>query len=293
LIQTVCAMSRILVTGGEGQLGQCFQQQAKSIPDWIFFFPGRNEVDITDFDSLETFVKKNQIDTIVNTAAYTQVDRAEDNAEEVYAVNEKGIENVLEIANQHQLKTVFFSTDYVFHQYNTDILIESDTISPQGVYAESKAAGEALIAKATFPTVLIRTSWLFSPFGKNFVKTILNLAQSNQDLKVVNDQWGSPTYGPDLANMVLQLLRQYPLQKEIFHVVNAGVTNWCAFAQSILKQSGLKKEVQGIPTEAYPTPAPRPQRSVLGTSKIQSYLGTSLRSWEESLADCLNQLRHG
>jgi dTDP-4-dehydrorhamnose reductase len=286
-------MSRILVTGGEGQLGQCFQQQAKSISDWIFFFPGRNEVDITDFDSLETFVKKNQIDTIVNTAAYTQVDRAEDNAEEVYAVNEKGIENVLEIANQHQLKTVFFSTDYVFHQYNTDILIESDTISPQGVYAESKAAGEALIAKATFPTVLIRTSWLFSPFGKNFVKTILNLAQSNQDLKVVNDQWGSPTYGPDLANMVLQLLRQYPLQKEIFHVVNAGVTNWCAFAQSILKQSGLKKEVQGIPTEAYPTPAPRPQRSVLGTSKIQSYLGTSLRSWEESLADCLNQLRHG
>jgi len=286
-------MSRILVTGGEGQLGQCFQQQAKSISDWIFFFPGRNEVDITDFDSLETFVKKNQIDTIVNMAAYTQVDRAEDNAEEVYAVNEKGIENVLEIANQHQLKTVFFSTDYVFHQYNTDILIESDTISPQGVYAESKAAGEALIAKATFPTVLIRTSWLFSPFGKNFVKTILNLAQSNQDLKVVNDQWGSPTYGPDLANMVLQLLRQYPLQKEIFHVVNAGVTNWCAFAQSILKQSGLKKEVQGIPTEAYPTPAPRPQRSVLGTSKIQSYLGTSLRSWEESLADCLNQLRHG
>jgi dTDP-4-dehydrorhamnose reductase len=250
-------------------------------------------VDITDFDSLETFVKKNQIDTIVNTAAYTQVDRAEDNAEEVYAVNEKGIENVLEIANHHQLKTAFFSTDYVFHQFNSDVLIESDTISPQGVYAESKAAGEALIAKATFPTVLIRTSWLFSPFGKNFVKTILNLAQSNQDLKVVNDQWGSPTYGPDLANMVLQLLRQYPLQKEIFHVANAGVTNWCAFAQSILKQSGLKKEVKGIPTGAYPTPAPRPQRSVLGTSKIQSYLGTSLRSWEEALADCLNQLRHG
>ena len=164
---------------------------------------------------------------------------------------------------------------------------------PLTVYGKSKLAGEIVLKKSSVKSIIIRTSWLFSPFGNNFVKTILALAESDQTLKVVNDQWGSPTYGPDLANMVLQLLRQYPLQKEIFHVVNAGVTNWCAFAQSILKQSGLKKEVQGIPTEAYPTPAPRPQRSVLGTSKIQSYLGTSLRSWEEALADCLNQLRHG
>ena len=286
-------MSRILVTGGDGQLGKCFQQQAKNIPEWIFFFPGRNEVDITDFHSIETFVKKNQIDTIVNTAAYTQVDHAEDNAEQAYAVNEKGVENVLQIASQYHLKTMFFSTDYVFHQVNTDILIESDTILPQGVYAQSKAAGEALIAKAAFPTILIRTSWLFSPFGKNFVKTILALAESDQTLKIVNNQWGSPTYGLDLAIVALQLLRHYPSQKEVFHVANTGVTNWCAFAQSILKQSGLQKEVQGVPTEAYPTRAPRPQRSALGTSKIQSYLGTPLRSWEEALADCLNQLQNG
>ena len=286
-------MSRILVTGGDGQLGKCFQQQAKNIPEWIFFFPGRNEVDITDFHSIETFVKKNQIDTIVNTAAYTQVDQAEDNAEEVYAVNEKGVENVLQIASQYHLKTMFFSTDYVFHSANIDILTESDTILPKGVYAQSKAAGEALIAKAAFPTILIRTSWLFSPFGNNFVKTILALAESDQTLKVVNDQWGSPTYGLDLAIVALQLLRYYPSQKEVFHVSNTGVTNWCAFAQSILKQSGLQKKVQGVPTEAYPTRAPRPQRSAFGTSKIQSYLGTQFRSWEEALADCLNQLRHG
>ena len=286
-------MSRILVTGGDGQLGKCFQQQAKNISEWIFFFPGRNEVDITDFHSIETFVKKNQIDTIVNTAAYTQVDQAEDNAEQAYAVNEKGVENVLQIASQHHLKTIFFSTDYVFNSVNTGILIESDTILPQGVYAQSKAAGEALIAKAAFPTILIRTSWLFSPFGKNFVKTILALAESDQTLKVVNDQWGSPTYGLDLAIVALQLLRYYPSQKEVFHVANTGVTNWCAFAQSIIKKSGFQKEVQGVPTEAYPTRAPRPQRSALGTSKIQSYLGTPLRSWEEALADCLNQLQNG
>ena len=286
-------MSRILVTGGEGQLGKCFQQQAKNFPEWIFFFPERNEVDITDFHSIETFVKKNQIDTIVNTAAYTQVDQAEDNAEQAYAVNEKGVDNVLQIASQHHLKTIFFSTDYVFHHENNDILIESDTISPRGVYAQSKAAGEALIAKAAFPTILIRTSWLFSPFGKNFVKTIIALAESDQNLKVVNDQWGSPTYGLDLATVALQLLRHYPSQKEVFHVTNTGITNWCAFAQSILKQSRLQKEVQGVPTEAYTTRAPRPQRSVLGTSKIQSYLKAPMRSWEEALADCLNQLQNG
>lgn len=283
-------MLRVLVTGGKGQLGQCFQEQAKQYADWSFFFPAKEKVDITRLDSLEDFVQKNQINAIINTAAYTQVDQAETEPERAFLSNETGVENLLKMAEKYQLKILFFSTDYVFNQLNRDYYSESDTISPKGVYAESKAAGEALIGASKTPTVLIRTSWLYSMYGKNFVKTMLKLGASGQDIKVVNDQWGSPTYGSDLAALSLQILDRYPNQSEIFHMANTGVTNWYSFAQEILKKAGINKEVKGISTVDYGALAPRPTHSVLDSSKIQSYLGSRIRSWEEALEECLNQV---
>ena len=285
-------MLRVLVTGGKGQLGQCFQALAKEYPDWHFFFPAKDEVDITRLDSLEAFVQKNQINAILNTAAYTQVDRAETEAEAAFLGNETGVANLLLLAEKYSIKTVFFSTDYVFHQPNRDFYSESDTISPKGVYAKSKAAGEALIAASKTPTVLIRTSWLYSTYGNNFVKTLLRLGASDQEIKVVNDQWGSPTFGFDLAALSLQILARYPSQSEIFHIANRGVTNWCSFAQEILKKAGINKEVKGISTADYGALAPRPEYSVLDSSKIQSYLGCNIRPWEEALEECVNKLLH-
>ena len=283
-------MLRVLVTGGKGQLGQCFQEQAKQYPDWSFFFSTKKEVDITRLDSLEAFVQKNQINAIINTAAYTQVDQAETEPEKAFLNNVTGVENLLKMAEKHQLKILFFSTDYVFNQLNRNFYSESDTISPKGAYAESKAAGEELIAATKTPTVLIRTSWLYSMYGKNFVKTILKLGTSDKEIKVVNDQWGSPTFGLDLAALSLQVLEKYPEQNECFHMANTGVTNWGSFAQEILKKAGIVKEVKGISTADYGALAPRPSHSVLDSSKIQSYLGCTIRSWEEALEECLNQV---
>ena len=283
-------MLRVLVTGGKGQLGQCFQEQAKQYLDWSFFFPAKEKVNITHLDSLEDFVQKNQINAIINTAAYTQVDQAETEPEKAFLSNETGVKNLLKIAEKRQLKILFFSTDYVFNKLNRDFYTESDTVSPKGVYAESKAAGEALIGASNTPTVLIRTSWLYSIYGKNFVKTILKLGASDQEIKVVNDQWGSPTYGSDLAALSLQILDRYPSQSEIFHMANTGVTNWYSFAKKILKKASINKKIKGISTVDYGALAPRPNHSVLDSSKIQSYLECKIRSWEEALEECLNQL---
>lgn len=286
-------MNKILVTGGSGQLGQCFQNLISNSPEWKFFFPSKEEVNICERGTVESYVHKHQINAIINTAAYTQVNQAEKEKPQAYAVNKLAIENLLSIAKVENMKIIFFSTDYVFNSHNRDFYIESDTISPKGVYAQSKAAGESQILRSDFPTILIRTSWLFSPYGKNFVKTILSLAQSNQLLKVVNDQWGSPTFGPDLAAISLKLLANYPDQNEIFHFSNQGVTNWCDFAKETLKQAKIDKQVVPISYKKYQTLAPRPKRSVLGTSKIQSYLGISPRPWQEALSECVNKLIDG
>ena len=286
-------MNRILVTGGSGQLGQCFQNLTSNRTEWVFFFPSKEEVNICEIGTVEFYVQKHQINTIINTAAYTQVDQAEKEKPQAYAVNKQAIENLLFVAKKNKMKILFFSTDYVFSQQKKGFNNESDTILPKGIYAQSKAAGESQIQQSDFPTVLIRTSWLFSPYGKNFVKTILRLAQSNQPLKVVNDQWGSPTFGPDLAAISLELLVNYPAQNEIFHFSNQGVTNWSDFAKETLKQAKINKQVVPISSEKHQTLAPRPKRSVLGTSKIQSYLGISPRPWQEALGECLEQLIDG
>lgn len=286
-------MYRILVTGANGQLGQCFQKLISKPSEWVFFFPSKKELDICDKSYLINYIKKHQINSIINTAAYTQVDLAEKEMSSAYDVNEGGVENLLSAARIENIKIIFFSTDYVFNSHDRDLHVESDSISPQGVYAKSKAAGEALINKSDFPTVLIRTSWLFSPYGHNFVKSILKNSLKEEDLKVVKDQWGSPTFGHDLAAISLKLLDNYPNQNEIFHFSNQGVTNWSDFAKETLKHAKIEKQVVPISSKHNETLAPRPKRSVLGTSKIQSYLGISPRPWQEALGECVKQIIDG
>ena len=286
-------MNRILVTGGSGQLGQCFQNQTSHHCEWTFFFPSKEEVNICERGTVESYVQKHQINTIINAAAYAQVDHAEKEKSQANAVNNLAIKNLLFVAKKNKMKILFYSTDYVFSDQNNQFNFENDPISPQGVYAKSKAAGENQIIEFDFPAVLIRTSWLFSPYGKNYVKTILSLAKSNHPLKVVNDQWGSPTFGPDLVLISLELLANYPKQNEIFHFSNQGVTNWFDFAKETLKLAKINKQVVPISSEKHQTLAPRPKRSVLGTSKIQSYLGISPRSWQEALGECVDQLIDG
>ena len=283
-------MDRVLVTGGNGQLGQSLQLLTKEYPEGQFFFPSKTEVDITQAKTIETYIKTHQITALINAAAYTQVDAAESQPEQAYLVNEQGVKNCIHLVEKYKLKGLFFSTDYVFGNNNKEVYTESDTISPIGVYARSKAAGEQWVLRSKVPVVLIRTAWVFSPFGKNFVKTMLHLATQKRALKVVNDQWGNPTYALDLASICLQLLAQYPNQNEIFHVVNKGVTTWFDFAKAIIEQAQQSPVLLPVTTKDFPTAAVRPQKATLDTAKIASYLGVEIQPWQTALADCLQQL---
>ena len=285
-------MHRILVTGGQGQLGQCIQALAYTFPHWQFFFPDKATVDITQPHTLEYFITQQSITAIINTAAYTQVDQAEKEPQQAFAVNEKGITNLILVTEKYNLLLLSFSTDYVFGQQNKGIYSESDTIAPIGVYSQSKAAGEALLLNAKVPVVLVRTAWVFSSHGKNFVKTIQKLGKEKTELQVVNDQWGCPTFAQDLAAVTLHILDNYPKQTEIFHMVNTGATNWFEFAKEIIKLSKLQTQLLPVPTDAYPTLAVRPQKAILETQKIQRYLGITIRRWQDALAECIQQMNH-
>ena len=282
-------MDRVLVTGATGQLGQSLQQLTKVYSEGQFFFPSKTELDITQAETIETYIKTHQITALINAAAYTQVDAAESQAEQAFLVNEQGVKNCIDLVEKYRLKALFFSTDYVFGTNTREVYIESDTISPVGVYARSKAAGEQWVLRSRVPVVLIRTAWVFSPFGKNFVKTMLHQATQKKELKVVNDQWGNPTYALDLASVCLQLLAQYPHQNEIFHVVNKGVTTWFEFAKAIMEQAQLSPVLHPVTTKDFPTAAVRPQKAILDSTKIASYLGVEMQHWQTALADCLKQ----
>ena len=283
-------MDKVLVTGGKGQLGQSLEKLVGFYPQWQFFFPDKAIVDITQPQDLENFITQHAITAIINTAAYTQVDQAEKDPEQAFAVNENGVANLIFAAEKYNLKLISFSTDYVFGSQKKGTYSESDIITPFGVYAQSKAKAEALLLNAKKPMVIVRTAWVFSLYGKNFVKTIRKLGLQKEELQVVNDQWGSPTYAKDLAVVSLKILEKYPKQTEIFHMVNTGTTNWFEFAREIIILSKIQTQLLPVPTTAYPTLAIRPQKAILQTEKIQSYLGINIRSWQDALAECIHQM---
>ena len=272
---------KILVTGANGQLGTELQ---KLLPNAIF--ADIDVLDITDLEAVRKFVTDNQIDTIVNCAAYTAVDKAEDDIELAQKINEYGPRNLA----LSGAKIVHISTDYVFDGTNHKPYLPEDEANPVSVYGKTKRAGELAVLDNAKIAVVIRTAWLYSAHGNNFVKTMRRLGAEKESLNVVADQTGSPTYAGDLAQAIVTILPQMnEANKGIYHYTNEGVCSWYDFATEIMNLSGLACEVKPIPSSAYPTKATRPFYSVLSKEKIKNVFNIEIPHWKESLVKCLKQ----
>ena len=282
--------NNILVTGANGQLGSEIRVLSNGYEN--FLFTDRGELDITDFAAVETFISKNAVGTVINCAAYTAVDKAECDAQNADLINNKAVENLAKICKDKDIKLVHISTDYVFDGKNYKPYLEEDKPNPIGVYAKTKYDGEkAILAINPQNSIIIRTSWVYSSFGANFVKTMLRLGREHESLGVVFDQVGSPTYARDLAKAILDILPKIKNHKtEIYHFSNEGVVSWYDFAKEIMKMAKLSCNINPIESTQYPTPAPRPHYSVLNKAKIKREFGVEIPYWKDSLSDCLKNL---
>jgi dTDP-4-dehydrorhamnose reductase len=281
----------ILVTGGNGQLGSEVQELSKGSND-NFFFTDVNELDITNIDAIKAFVEANQIDTIINCAAYTAVDRAESDVELANNVNHLATKYLAEVSKTNSIALVHVSTDYVFDGKNYRPYLESDPTSPNGVYGQTKLDGEkAMIAINPKNSLIIRTAWVYSSFGANFVKTMLKLGKDRDQLTVIYDQVGSPTYARDLAQAILDILPQLKSKNvEIYNYSNEGVLSWYDFAKEIMKMAKIECNISPIETKDYPTPASRPHYSLLNKAKIKAKFNINIPYWKDSLDSCLKEL---
>ena len=263
-------VENILVTGGNGQLGSEIKEVSKSYSKWNFFFHDANTLDITNKKVLEDFIKQNKISTLINCAAYTNVDEAESEITISNAVNHLAVQNIAEISKENNIKLVHISTDYVFKGNAHRPYSEEDSTNPVNAYGLSKLQGEQVMRRINPErSIIIRTSWVYSEYGHNFVKTMRRLFQSRESLRVVFDQIGTPTYAKDLAEVILAILPQINNKDvEVYHYSNEGVISWFDFAKAILEIEGFQCDIQPIRTEQYPTKAARPRYSVLDKSKI-------------------------
>jgi dTDP-4-dehydrorhamnose reductase len=274
----------ILVTGANGQLGQVIRT-ILSTEEVIF--KGR-ELDITDIEALREFVSNHKIKTIINTAAYTAVDLAETESALAFHINSLGARNLALITQEFQIKLIHISTDYVFDGTNYKPYNEQDITNPMSVYGKSKLEGEKSVLELAHSAYIIRTSWLYSGFGKNFLTNITRLAQERDSLSIVADQIGTPTYAPDLARAILELIPILkPQTKQILHYSNQGVASWYDFAYEIINLQSIDCKLTPIPTTAYPTPAARPYYSVLDKTLVTSLLQSHIPHWKTSLTQHL------
>lgn len=287
-------MKHILVTGANGQLGTAIKQLSKKNKDLSFIFTDVDELDITSLDALDSFFQENTVDYIVNCAAYTAVDKAETDTETAHLLNAMAPLNLLKQAEQHNAKLIHISTDYVFDGLGFRPYTETDKPHPQSAYGQTKLHGETNISYSP-NVIIIRTSWLYSTTGNNFVKTVLRLASERDKLTIVSDQIGTPTFAGDLAEMILEIITQSVKNKffanGIYHYSNEGVCSWYDFAKAILEIKKIKIPVLPIRTEDFPTPAPRPFYSVLDKTKIKNSFNLIIPHWRDSLADCLSKLK--
>jgi dTDP-4-dehydrorhamnose reductase len=288
----------VLVTGKEGQVARSLAALAS--PQLEFVTLGRPDLDITDVSSVTRAIERVGPAVIVNPAAYTAVDKAESESEAAFAVNRDGARNVAAAAAAADLPVIHFSTDYVFAGDKQDPYVETDPTGPTGVYGSSKLAGELAVAEANPAHVILRTAWVYSPYGANFVKTMLRLAADRDGLRVVGDQHGTPTYAPDIAEAVAVVARRLveaPQARDwrgVFHMVATGETSWAGFAEAIFAESarrgGPTAAVEPITTADYPTPARRPANSRLDTRKFVSVFGHALPDWQDGVRRCLAAL---
>jgi dTDP-4-dehydrorhamnose reductase len=282
-------MYNILVTGSDGQLGSELRFLSNKYKSYKYFFTDKDELDICNINSLQKFVNNSKINVIVNCAAYTAVDKAETEPELAHKINFLGTKNLALIAKKNHCKLVHISTDYVFDGTKISAYNEEDNPNPQSVYGKTKLLGEKTL-KIINPEncIIIRTSWVYSKFGNNFVKTMLRLGLDREEINVVVDQVGSPTYAFDLAQMILQIIPKIKNKKTtIFHYANDGFCSWADFATEIFKISNINCKVNPITTLDYPTPAKRPSFSVMNKSKIEEFFDLKIPRWKESLGRML------
>ena len=284
-------MKTVLVTGANGQLGNSIQVRASQYPDYRFLFTDVDSLDICDKEAVARYVREHDVNFILNCAAYTAVDKAEANEELCHRINCDAVRNLGEAAQAKGAKVIHISTDYVFDGSHCKPYVESDATCPVSVYGRTKLAGEQALQAACPDSVIIRTAWLYSEYGNNFMKTVLRLGKERDELRFIFDQVGTPTYAGDLANAMLTIL--VAAEKDhfvpgIYHFSDEGVCSWYDFTVKILQIAGLEKNVIPIETKDYPTPATRPHYSVLNKGKIKETYGIVIPHWEKSLAYCMS-----
>jgi len=277
---------KIAVIGKSGQLATCLKEVAPSELEITFY--GSDTVDVT---KIETYTPLIPADLIINCSAYTAVDKAEECPEDAYAVNRMGVIQLVQFCEENQIKLIHLSTDFIFDGEASSPYSEDDFTGPKSIYGASKLAGEEVILQSALSALVIRTSWLYSPFGNNFCKTMLRLGADRSELSVVNDQIGTPTSALDLARVVFQMIQSgLPDIPELFHISNTGQCSWADFAREIFNQKELSVTVNNTTTEAFNAPAPRPKYSVLSTEKLLFTYGIAMRPWRDALKEVLSAL---
>jgi dTDP-4-dehydrorhamnose reductase len=286
--------TKILVTGANGQLGNEIKLISRKHSDIHFYFTDVDELDITQITHVENFLKENPVDIIINCAAYNAVDKAEEDEESAFMINSIAVKYISQLALKKKIFFIHVSTDYVFDGIKNMPYTESDIVNPLSVYARSKQEGESQIQSTLKRGIIIRTSWLYSEYGNNFVKTIIKFAKDRDALNVVCDQVGTPTYAKDLAEVIFKLIpRTNKIREvEIYHYSNEGVASWYDFAKTIVEISGINCQINPVETKNFPLPAHRPFFSILNKSKIKKFLGIDIPYWRESLKDCLQNINN-
>jgi dTDP-4-dehydrorhamnose reductase len=287
------AIHTILVTGANGQLGWELAQLATSYPIFEFVFVDRTQMDLAFPETFEKIIHTIKPDCIVNTAAYTAVDKSDTEKALAYTVNATAVQELARISKALSIPFITYSTDYVFDGEAKQPYTISTKVDPVNYYGSTKAAGETLAMEANEHTIVIRTSWVFSSHGNNFVKTMLRLMKERESLNIVADQKGRPTYAKDLAIATMKMIEALHAGKTVhgvYHYANSGETTWFDFAVKIKAIAGLTCALNPIETKDFPTPAKRPAYSVLATSKIEEALSLSIPHWEDALANCMKAM---
>ncbi|EAP86980.1 dTDP-4-dehydrorhamnose reductase [Croceibacter atlanticus] len=280
----------ILVTGANGQLGTCIKAIANNYPSCNVVFEDSSSLDITNRNQVVQYMSNSQFDYIINCAAYTAVDLAEDNKEKAFEINAKAVENLTIACKRFSSTLLHVSTDFVFDGKKNAPYLERDSTHPLNYYGASKLNGEQIIQQALSKYVIIRTSWLFSEFGNNFVKTMVRLGQEKKELSIVADQYGSPTYAIDLAHILLTFIASSSTSYGLYHFSNHGATTWYNFAAEIFKLQNQDIRLHKTTSKQFASRAIRPKYSVLETKKVKETLNVEIRNWQSALKEMISRL---
>ena len=289
---------KILVIGKNGQLGQSINKIVSNTQsNNEFVFVGRDQLDLSNENNVASYFESNDFDIIINCAAYTAVDKAESEVELANQVNHLGVKQLAQIANKQKAKLIHISTDYVFDGESDEPYLESNITNPINTYGKTKLAGEqAVLVAMQYGAIIIRTSWVYSEYGHNFVDTMLRLGKERDELNVVSDQIGSPTYAGDLAMAILHIIQTEVFlnssqETQIYHYSNEGICSWFDFAKEIFAFANIQCTISPIITEQYPTPAQRPTNTLMDKDKISQTFGVNIPYWKESLKTCIEILK--